>query len=70
MLLLIPLDVENILIEFLDNVGDDPGGVDIVRTDDCEEYLDFEGESEDDSEDESDDESVEESLEDELIKST
>ena len=70
MLLLIPLDVENILIEFLDNVGDDPGGVDIVRTDDCEEFLDFEGESEDDSEDESDDESVEESLEDELIKST
>ena len=66
MLLLIPLDVENILIEFLDHVGDDPGGVDIVRIDDCEEFLDFEGESED----ESDDESVEESLEDELIKST
>ena len=37
-----------------------------MRTDDCEELFDLEGESED----ESDDESVEESLEDELIKST
>ena len=62
MLLSFPFNGEDAWLEFPDNVCDDPGGVDIARTDDCEEFLNLE--------DESDEALVEASLENELLKST